>query len=124
ERPLVRLYDEDEDLPVYLLVDASASMGLGQPSKLGLARSVAAALAYVALTNLDRVAVYGARDDLGNGMGLVRGKAQIHPVLTLLSQMTPTGRTDLGAAISGLVQRHHRRGVVVLISDFYDPVGC
>jgi uncharacterized protein (DUF58 family) len=123
ERPLVRLFDEDEDLPVYLLVDASASMGLGRPSKLGLARAVAAALAYVALTNLDRVAVYAATDDLGGGLGLVRGKAQIHPLLTLLAGLRPAGRTDLGAAISGLVQRHRRRGVVVAISDFYDPVG-
>jgi uncharacterized protein (DUF58 family) len=121
ERPLVRLFDEDEDLPVYLLVDASASMGLGR--KLDLARATAAALAYVALTNLDRVAVYATSDGLGAGLGLVRGKGQIHPLLTLLAGLRPAGRTDLSAAISGLVQRHRRRGVVVVISDFYDPVG-
>jgi uncharacterized protein (DUF58 family) len=123
ERPLVRLFDEHEDLPVYVLVDSSASMGLGEPPKLALARATAAALAYVALTNLDRVAVYGATDGLGSGLGLVRGKGQIHPLLALLSDLTPAGRTDLGAAVTGLVQRHRRRGVVVLISDFYDPVG-
>jgi uncharacterized protein (DUF58 family) len=123
ERPLVRLFDEDEDLPVYLLVDASASMGLGQPVKLDLARAVAAALAYVALTNLDRVAVYGTSDTLGEGLGLLRGKGQIHPLLELLGKLRPAGRTDLSAAVSGLVQRHRRRGVVVVISDFYDPVG-
>jgi uncharacterized protein (DUF58 family) len=123
ERPLVRLFDEDEDLPVYVLVDTSASMGLGQPPKLALARAVAAALAYVALTNLDRVAVYAATDALGGGLGLVRGKGQIHPLLELLSALQPTGRTNLGAAVSGLVQRHRRRGLVVVISDFYDPVG-
>jgi uncharacterized protein (DUF58 family) len=121
ERPLVRLFDEDEDLPVYLLVDASASMGLGR--KLDLARATAAALAYVALTNLDRVAVYATGEGLGQGLGLVRGKGQIHPLLALLAGLQPAGRTDLSAAISGLVQRHRRRGVVVVISDFYDPVG-
>jgi uncharacterized protein (DUF58 family) len=123
ERPLVRLFDEDEDLPVYVLVDASASMGLGRPAKLALARATAAALAYVALTNLDRVAVYAATAGLDAGLGLVRGKAQIHPLLELLSGLAPVGRTDLGAAVSGLVQRHRRRGVVVVISDFFDPVG-
>jgi uncharacterized protein (DUF58 family) len=123
ERPLVRLFDEDEDLPVYLMVDTSASMGLGQPPKLALGRAVAAALAYVALTNLDRVAVYAASDALEGGLGLVRGKAQIHPMLELLSGLQPAGRTNLGAAVSGLVQRHRRRGLVVVISDFYDPVG-
>jgi uncharacterized protein (DUF58 family) len=124
EKPLVRMFDEDEDLPVYLLVDASASMGLGTPSKLRLARQVAAALAYVALTNLDRVAVYPAGATLGTGLGLLRGKAQIHPFLTLLAGLGPAGRTDLGAAVSGLVQRHRRRGVVVLLSDFFDPAGA
>jgi uncharacterized protein (DUF58 family) len=123
ERPLVRLFDEDEDLPVYLLVDASASMGLGRPVKLDLARAVAAALAYVALANLDRVAVYATSDALGEGLGLLRGKGQIHPLLNLLARLQPQGRTDLSAAVSGLVQRHRRRGVVVVISDFYDPVG-
>ena len=124
ERPLVRLFDEDEDLPVYLLVDASASMELGHPAKMPLARAVTAALAYVALTNLDRVAVYAAADGLGGGLGLVRGKGQIHPLLALLSGLQPGGRTDLSAAMIGLAQRHQRRGVVVVISDFYDPAGC
>jgi uncharacterized protein (DUF58 family) len=123
ERPLVRMFDEDEDLPVYLLVDTSASMGLGSPAKLRLAREAAAALAYVALTNLDRVAVYPAAEGLRTGLGLLRGKAQIHPILNLLEAMRPAGRTDLGAAVSGLVQRHRRRGVVVVISDFFDPQG-
>jgi uncharacterized protein (DUF58 family) len=124
ERPLVRMFDEDEDLPVYLLVDASASMGLGSPPKLRLAREAAAALAYVALTNLDRVAVYPAADGLGLGLGLLRGKAQIHPILTLLASLRAGGRTDIGAAVSALVQRHRRRGVVVVVSDFFDPAGA
>jgi uncharacterized protein (DUF58 family) len=124
ERPLVRMFDEDEDLPVYLLVDASASMGLGTPPKLRLARETAAALAYVALTNLDRVGVYPAAEGLGPGLGLVRGKAQIHPLLGLLASLRPQGRTDLGAAASRLVERHRRRGVVVVISDFFDPAGA
>jgi uncharacterized protein (DUF58 family) len=123
ERPLVRMFDEDEDLPVYLLVDASASMGLGAPAKLRLARETAAALAYVALSNLDRVAVYPAAAGLGTGLGLLRGKAQIHPILNLLGSLRPSGSTDLAAAVSGLVQRHERRGVVVVISDFFDPAG-
>jgi len=123
ERPLVRLFDEDEDLPIYLLVDTSASMGCGTPPKLGLALQTAAALAYVALGNLDRVALYPAAEGLGAGLGPVRGKGQIHPLLTLLSGQNARGRTDLAAAVAALVQRHRRRGVVVVLSDFYDPAG-
>lgn len=123
ERPFVRMFDEDEDLPIYVLVDTSASMGYGSPPKLPLALRTAAALAYVALGHLDRVALYPAADSLGQGLGLVRGRAQIYPMLTLLSTLRAQGRTDLGAAVADLVQRHRRRGVVVVVSDFYDPTG-
>ncbi len=57
ERRALRLFEEDEDLPIDVLVDASRSMAMGAPPKLELALQVGAALAYVALANLDRVAV-------------------------------------------------------------------
>ncbi len=123
ERLLVRMFDEDEDLPVYLLVDASASMAAGAPSKFRLAAQTAAALAYVAWSNLDRVALYPVTQALGGGIGPVRGKAQIHPVLSLLGALRPEGRTDLRAATTQFLARHRRRGVTVILSDFYDPVG-
>jgi hypothetical protein len=50
---LVRLFEEEEDLHVYLLLDASASMGTGRPPKIAYAMQIAAALGYVALANLD-----------------------------------------------------------------------
>jgi uncharacterized protein (DUF58 family) len=48
-RLLVRLYEQPADLSVHLLIDRSASMGLGSPSKLAYAQQLAAALAYVGL---------------------------------------------------------------------------
>jgi uncharacterized protein (DUF58 family) len=98
-------------------------MDTGTPPKLGLALDTAAALAYVALVNLDRVALYPMSAGLGPGLGVLRGKGQIHPMLALLEGLRPEGRTDLRAAVTALLQRHRRRGVVVLISDFYDPAG-
>jgi uncharacterized protein (DUF58 family) len=123
ERPLVRLYDEDEDLPFYLLVDTSASMATGTPPKLRLALEAAAALAYVGLAALDRVALHPLTDALGEGLGPLRGKSQAHAVLAHLAALRPGGRTDLGAAVARFLGRHRRRGVVVLLSDFFDPRG-
>src|ERR1700678_168941 len=60
-RLLVRLYEEEEDLAIYLILDTSTSMGEADsrgasgPTKLDYAKKVAAALAYVGLANLDRV---------------------------------------------------------------------
>jgi len=51
---ILRLFEEEEDLPIYFFIDASQSMTYGTPVKLDYARRVAAALAYIGLANLDR----------------------------------------------------------------------
>jgi uncharacterized protein (DUF58 family) len=123
ERPLVRLFEEDEELPLHLLVDTSASMGFGAPTKLRLAIEIAAALAYVGLANLERVAVHALDRTLGESLGLQRGKAHVQPVFAFLTALRARGRTDLRAAIDRFVTRHGRRGIAVLLSDCFDPAG-
>jgi uncharacterized protein (DUF58 family) len=123
-RPLVRLFDEDEELALYLLVDASASMGIGAPPKLRIACETAAALAYIGMGGRDRVAVHAFAGALADGVGPLRGRRQIHPVLRVLEQLQPAGRTNLAGALSGFVSRHRRKGVVVILSDFFDPLGA
>jgi uncharacterized protein (DUF58 family) len=125
QRLLVRLFEEDEDLSIYVLFDASASMGAGTPSKLDLAMQVGAALGYVGLANLDRVSVLPVADGLGDGLPLARGKAHILPWLRFLDTLRATGKTALAQAVRDFLRRHRgrRRGLVILISDFYDPHG-
>jgi len=108
-----------------VLVDASASMGLGTPPKLDLAAQVAAALAYVGLAGLDRVAVTPLGETLADGPPPSRGRAQILPMLRFLDGLEARGRTSLATAARAFVARRqrHRRGLVVLVSDFYDPAG-
>jgi uncharacterized protein (DUF58 family) len=125
ERLLVRLFEEDEDLSIYVLFDASASMGIGAPPKLDLAMQVGAALGYVGLANLDRVSVLPLADGLHDGLPLARGKAHILPWLRFLDRIQPAGATALAQAVRDFLRRHRgrRRGLVILISDFYDPAG-
>jgi uncharacterized protein (DUF58 family) len=123
-RPLVRLFDEDEELALYLLVDASASMGIGARPKLHVACETAAALAYIGLGGRDRVALHPFSAELAEGVGPLRGRRQIHPVLRVLDQLAPAGRTDLGGAVTSFVARHRRKGVVIILSDFFNPSGA
>lgn len=124
-RLLVRLFEEDEDLSIAVLVDTSASMGMGQPRKLDVALQVGAALAYIGLANLDRVALYPIGETLQAGLAPGRGKAHILPLLRFLGGVAPAGRTDLAAAVTAFLrqQRRGRRGLVIVLSDFYDPAG-
>jgi uncharacterized protein (DUF58 family) len=120
---LVRLYEEEEDLSIYFIVDSSSSMAFGDAKKFDQARRLAAALAYVGLANLDRVTIVGATDAVSARMPTTRGKGRIFKVFEFLSELAPGGTTDLGDAMKTFVAQHKRRGLAVLISDLYDPAG-
>src|ERR1019366_594549 len=123
EKLLVRLYEEEEDLAIYFIVDASASMGFGDGRKLRYAKKVAAALAYVGLANLDRVSIVTTTDVLSGRMPETRGKARIFKAFRFLRAARADGHTDLGDAMKTFVAQNKRRGLAVLISDLYDPAG-
>jgi uncharacterized protein (DUF58 family) len=127
DRLLVRLYEEEEDLAIYLILDTSASMGQrgasGMPTKLAYAKKVAAALAYVGLANLDRVTIVTTSDRVMERMPETRGKARIFKAFRFLRELEAEGTTDLGDAMKTFVAQNKRRGLAVLISDLYDPKG-
>jgi uncharacterized protein (DUF58 family) len=123
DRLLLRLFEEEEDLAIYFIVDASTSMGFGDSKKLRYAKRVAAALAYVGLANLDRVSIVSTTDKVLARMPATRGKARIFKVFRFLKELKPEGQTNLEDAMKTFVAQNKRRGLVVLASDLYDPRG-
>jgi uncharacterized protein (DUF58 family) len=123
DRLLIRLYEEEEDLSIYFILDTSSSMAFGEGEKLRHAKRLCAALAYVGLANLDRVAVVTATDEISGRMQATRGKARIFRLFRFLNHVRADGATDLGEAMKTFVAQHKRRGLAVLLSDLYDPVG-
>lgn len=123
DRLLIRLYEEEEDLSIYFILDTSASMGFGEAEKLRYAKRLCAALAYVGLANLDRIAIVTATDEISGRMPTTRGKARIFRIFRFLRGMQAEGETDLGEAMKTFVAQHKRRGLAVLLSDLYDPAG-
>ncbi len=121
---LLKRFQEEEDLHVYILLDASRSMEFGDPPKFDYARRVVAALAYIALADLDRVGVVAFAGDVVADFPLTRGKARILPLLKFLEALAPDrDATDLARVATGFVHRNQRRGLAVVVSDFYDPGG-
>ena len=123
QKLLVRLYEEEEDLSIYFIIDTSSSMGFGDGEKLRQAKRLAAALAYVGLANLDRVTLVSATDELSGRMPETRGKARIFRIFRFLSALSGEGHTDLEDSLKTFVAQHKRRGLAVLISDLYDAKG-
>lgn len=122
-RLLVRLFEEEEDLSIYFLVDCSKSMAFNAQRKFDHARRLCAALAYVGLANLDRITIVGVGDNIEARLPPTRGKGQIFKIFRFLNNLKPSSNTDLEHALSTFVAQHSRRGLAVLISDLFDPHG-
>ncbi|MCX5744701.1 MAG: DUF58 domain-containing protein [Proteobacteria bacterium] len=124
DKLLLRLFEEEEDLYIYILVDVSDSMSIGSPMpKLHYAMQVGAALTYVGLANLDRVSIIPFSDRLIDRLPPSRGKNRIFRVFEFLSKVELGGKTELADCMKDFVAQNKRRGLAVLISDFYDPKG-
>ncbi|MSQ81861.1 MAG: DUF58 domain-containing protein [Myxococcales bacterium] len=122
----IREYEEEEDLSVYFMVDHSLSMAVAPedtPTLLDRALQLSAALAYISLSNLDRVAVVPFGLGAEPPMRPVRGRGQFFSLLRALSAVQPSGKTAIRRALEDFIRYQPRKGLVVLISDFFDPEG-
>jgi uncharacterized protein (DUF58 family) len=123
--PVVKSFRAEEDVVVRLLIDASASLDYGNPRKIEVSRRLAAALAYLALSDSERVQVLVTGDERTRGLGAMgeprRGRGALHRVLAELSHIEAKGRGSLAAALRGVSERSPRPGLLVVLSDFLDP---
>lgn len=131
EKFFLKLFYEEQDLSLMLIVDASASMDAGDPSKLVLAHRLAMALGYIGLVNLNRVTV--ARFDQRGLVRLapMRGRPSVARLgAFLLDSLNPRADrpgeqpiADFNAAMRALATTRQGTGVVVLLSDLLVPEG-
>jgi uncharacterized protein (DUF58 family) len=120
ESLVIKLFELEEDATVYILLDSSRSM----ESKFLYARQLAAALGYIALKSLDRLAVYAMADTLEPLLETCRGSANTLRFLRSLEEtQTVGGDTKFNACSRVFQARHSRRGMVLILSDFLFPEG-
>lgn len=120
-RLLLRLFDEERDLPVYLLLDTSRSMAAA--GKFDQAKRVVAALAYIGLVHFDRVTILPFGDTLGRETAPGRGRNRIFSVFDRLEELEAGGATDLYQSLRQFSARAMRRGMAIVVSDLLDPAG-
>ena len=122
EKLFVKLFIEEEDVTVTFLIDGSASMAAGRPSKLLFAKRAAAALGYIGLASEDRIAVSVLGGRVARRQPALRGSGRVFRLLANLSAIdVAVGPSDLVAAARHAAAQLHGRGVIVLISDLLDP---
>jgi len=122
DTPVMRTYQDEEDLAVHLLLDLSPSMDFGEPSKLQLARRLAGALGYVALNAGD--AVMPRRVGFPQPpIAPLRGRASYPRLGRWTAESAPDGRAavPLARALRDFANSSARTGVVLLLTDGLDP---
>lgn len=123
ERLYVKLFVDEEDLCLHLLLDASGSMAFGRPSKLEFGVRLAAALGFVGLVSLERVGVAVLRERVAEGWSPTRGRTQVLPMMEFLARVRGGGLTGLNAGLEAYALRSREPGLAVLVSDLLDPAG-
>lgn len=122
-RLYLKLFVDEADLCLHLLLDASASMAFGEPSKFRYGQRLAAALAFISLVNLERVGAGVFRERIEAGWSPSRGRNRFFPLMDSLLGVEPGGRTSFNAALQQYALKTRDPGLAVVISDLMDPAG-
>lgn len=127
ERPFIKLLEEEEDLAVHLLVDASASMdwpeGETETHKLHYALHLAAAIGYIGLAGGDLVQTTLLRSSGNQQWGPFRGRQNSLALFQFLETAVAAGMTDLNLSLRHYALRARRPGLLFLLSDLLAPTG-
>ncbi len=120
---VLRLFEELEDLPHYVLPDISGSMWSEDPPRAVPALKTALALAAISLGQHDRVGIYPFGEQLRDRRRPKAGKGRLLALAGELEVLEPAGGTDLVAAVRSMRELRLRSGLLTIISDFFDPGG-
>ena len=123
DRLFLKLFLEEEELNVSILVDVSGSMESGEPEKARYAKRVAAAVGYIGLCNFDRVNLYAYANGLVSSRVGLRSRRVLPKLLQFLEETPVGGGSAFVAAAKQFALRHTQKGVCLVISDLLDKSG-
>lgn len=123
ERLFLKMFLEEEDLSLSILIDVSASSKFGDPDKLLYMKRVAAALGYIGLVNYNRVSISAITDTVSAETGNLRSRQKVQQMLGFLEDLQPSGGSFLAGACKRFALGHRGKGVCVILSDFFDKGG-
>ena len=123
DRLFLKLFLEEEDLHVHLLIDASSSMDFGKPTKLHYAKQLTAALGFIGLCRADRVKVDVLGQSRQNPGPALRGRGSLYRLLDYLDKIEPGINVSLADGIKDFCLRNSGQGILILLTDLMDKSG-
>lgn len=144
DKMFLKLFLEEEDLSLHIIIDCSASSDAGEPNKFLYMQRLAAALGYIGLVNLNRVGISalgdkglreGEKPEVGPDgkdlppQGLVsairdlRGKRRLQDLASYILSIEPAGQTRFTDACKRIAITRRGKGVMIVLSDFFIKEG-
>ena len=121
-RPFVKVFEEERELTVMLLIDVSGSLDFGttERTKREMATEMAAILAFSAIQNNDKIGVIFFSDRIEKYIPPKKGRKHILYIIHEMLDFKPQSkRTNIAAAIEYLTRVMKRRCIAFVVSDFY-----
>lgn len=128
-RPYIKLFEDEEDLAVHIILDTSKSMDFPRETetpevhKFTYARRLMAGIATISLSSNDRLLMTAAS---GNGIqkfGPYRGRGYSVPMFRFVGSLETDGSIDFNTVMSDYIKREKRAGLAIVISDMFHPDG-
>ena len=118
EQLFLKIFLEEQDLTVDIVMDCSASVDYGQPSKLLYIKKLTAALGYVSLVNNNRVTISTFADGIVSRLARMRGRNYLSNMAELLLSCPCQGPSDFDKAARQVTANQISSGIMIVISDF------
>lgn len=123
DKAVVRLFEDETNLLAHILVDKSASMGFASEkhmSRFEYARTLAASLSWILINQRDAVGLASFDEQVGSYLPPRSTNVQLKNIFTALEKLQSGAQTHCGAAFDTLARTISKRGLCIIISDFFD----
>ncbi len=122
----LKQYEDETNLVAYVVLDASESMSYQGPdaslTKYEYAQCLSAALSWLVLHQQDAVGMTVFDEQIRHSVRPSSNASHLHQLLQVMESTTPVAKTATGPIFHELAERFRKRGVVIIISDFFDDV--
>lgn len=125
DRYFIKQFEEETNLKCYIILDNSKSMSYASDkkiSKLNYASTLAAALTYLMITQQDAVSLTIYSDKVNTFLPAKSSYSYLHLILKELALTAPSSSTNTSDALKQVAEKIKRRGLIIIISDFFDDV--
>lgn len=125
EKYFIKQYEEETNLICNIFLDISKSMNFKHQSafsKLEYGKALSAALSYIMINQQDSVGLITYSDSVNSYLPPKSSRVYLKTLLTVLNQLKPTGTTNTAKCLSSVAEKIMKRGLTIIISDFFDDI--